>query len=83
MSAGGFSIEGKEPADPGRLNPVTRTNVSAGYLQTMQIPVVRGREFSTAESEGSIPAAIVNEELSRSHFRPFAFRLAAPHVWIQ
>ena len=37
LTGTGFSIEGREPVVTGRLNPVTRINVSAGYLQTMEI----------------------------------------------
>ena len=68
LTGTGFSIEGREPVVTGRLNPVTRINVSAGYLQTMEIQILRGRDFASADRAGSTPVAIINEELARRYF---------------
>jgi putative ABC transport system permease protein len=40
-------------------------NVTAGYFQTLGIPLLRGRDFTRQESTGSAPLAIVNETLAR------------------
>jgi putative ABC transport system permease protein len=68
LTGTGFSIEGREPDVTGRLNPVTRINVSASYLQTMEIQILRGRDFSSADRAGSTPVAIINEDLARRYF---------------
>jgi len=68
MSGIGFSIEGREPDVTGRLNPATRINISPGYLQTMEIQIGRGRDFSAADRAGSMPVAIINEESARRYF---------------
>ena len=68
MSAAGFTIEKQESGIPGLLHSATRIDVSEGYLQTMGIPVVRGRDFSSADRYGSMPVAIINEDLARRYF---------------
>jgi putative ABC transport system permease protein len=68
LSSGGFTIENREPDLPGTMNPGTRFNVSEGYLRTMEIPVVRGRDFSTTDRGTSAPVAIINEELARRYW---------------
>jgi predicted permease len=40
-----------------------------GYLPTMRIPLLRGRDFSTADRRGSQPVAIINQRFA-SHFWP-------------
>jgi predicted permease len=38
--------------------------VSPGYLQTMSIPLLRGRAFSTQDDTGAVPVAIVSRALA-------------------
>jgi putative ABC transport system permease protein len=42
--------------------------VSAGYFETLGIPIVRGRAFSPSDREGSDPVAIVNQQLARTYW---------------
>ncbi|MEN3339792.1 MAG: putative transport system permease protein [Acidobacteriota bacterium] len=42
--------------------------VTAGYFETFRAQVLRGREFSTSDTAGSQPVAIVNESFARTHF---------------
>lgn len=42
--------------------------VSADYLKTMGIPLVRGRPFSAGDDEGAMPAAIINETMARQYW---------------
>jgi predicted permease len=42
--------------------------VSAGYFETLALPIVRGRAFSPSDRAGSEPAAIVNQELARTYW---------------
>ncbi len=39
--------------------------VSAGYFETMGIPIVRGRPIEARDREGGLPAAVVNEAFAR------------------
>jgi hypothetical protein len=53
--------------EPGRDKfPATTNNViSSGYLTTMRIPLLAGRDFTAADVPGGAPVAIVNETLAR------------------
>ena len=42
--------------------------VTAGYFETFQVKVLRGREFTMSELSTSPPVAIVNESFARTHF---------------
>ncbi|HXI30564.1 MAG TPA: FtsX-like permease family protein, partial [Vicinamibacterales bacterium] len=42
--------------------------VSAGYLQTLGIAVVRGRAFTAADNETAAPVAVVNEAFAKRFF---------------
>jgi len=42
--------------------------VTAGYFETFQTRVMRGREFTAADTATSQPVAIVNESFVRAHF---------------
>ncbi len=72
LSGGGgrdpFSIEGQSwrPFGANRTPQVASYRVAApGYFRTMQIPLVKGREFTMRDVEGAVPEAIVNETLVR------------------
>ncbi|HMF08117.1 MAG TPA: FtsX-like permease family protein, partial [Thermoanaerobaculia bacterium] len=43
--------------------------VSPGYLRTMGIPLIAGRDFTWAESFGAAPVALVSENLAREYWR--------------
>jgi putative ABC transport system permease protein len=61
----GIRVEGHEPANPNDEPEALRYGVSPGYLETMGIPVLRGRAFTAADREGSLPVALVTEEFAR------------------
>jgi putative ABC transport system permease protein len=42
--------------------------VSPTFFQTLRIPVLRGRAFTSADREDSAPVAIVNETMARTFF---------------
>ena len=42
--------------------------VTAGYFDTFQAKVQRGREFTTSDVAASQPVAIINESFARTHF---------------
>jgi predicted permease len=52
-------------SEPGHdSQPATTSTVSPGYLRTMRIPLVMGRDFSAADRPGGLPVAIVNQTLA-------------------
>ncbi len=54
-------IEGRPEPKPGQDPGANYRTVSNSYLRTMQIPVLRGREFSSEDSAKSQPVVMVNE----------------------
>lgn len=65
---GPFSIEGR-PLDPGGPPPsVSYRAASAGYLETMRIPLRRGRLLAAEDAPPAPPAAVVNETMVRLFF---------------
>jgi predicted permease len=57
---------------PGKLNEEAGSSwdrVSVNYLQTLGMPILRGRAFTTADSETTAPVAIVNEAFVKRFFK--------------
>ena len=69
LFGGGFSRsvfpEGQEGTSSRNGVLVTTDQVAAGYLQTLGIPLMRGRDFDTAVREDSPKVAIINETAAR------------------
>ncbi|HEV2196154.1 MAG TPA: FtsX-like permease family protein, partial [Candidatus Acidoferrum sp.] len=70
---GGFSRtvfpEG-EPQVPGKHSMLISTDdVSAGFFDTLRIPILTGRSFSDLDQEKTLAVAIVNEAMAK-HFWP-------------
>ena len=49
------------PAGPGEKVLTNFTRVGKGYFETMQVPIVRGRDFDARDARQAPPVAIVNE----------------------
>jgi putative ABC transport system permease protein len=65
---GPFSIEGR-PFDPGGPPPsVIYRAASPGYLETMGIPLRRGRRLAAEDAPPAPPSAVVNETMVRLFF---------------
>jgi putative ABC transport system permease protein len=61
-----FAIEGRPSANPsGREDPVEVRVVSPGYLETMKIPLVRGRALEARDRDGAPPVVVVDGALAR------------------
>jgi predicted permease len=66
--SGGIAIEGR-PAPPIGLAPmVPGLGVIPGYFKALQIPLLRGRDFTEADGLTAQPVAIVNESFARKFF---------------
>jgi putative ABC transport system permease protein len=60
-----FTIDGR-PLAKIEERPETRYYViTPDYLQTMQIPLLRGREFAKSDNAGAPPVVLVNQEFVR------------------
>jgi putative ABC transport system permease protein len=68
-NSGSFTIENR-PRDPNELAlelPIDR--VQPNYFQTMGIPLVKGRAFTSADTRDTPPVAIVNETFIKRYFQ--------------
>ncbi len=79
-----INVEGRPPT-PGRRDaiPLLKERVSPGFLQTMEVPLVRGRFFSKQENRAS-RVVIINETLARHFFAgedPIGKRLQSGGNW--
>jgi len=50
---------------PDQAIQTQRNVVSEGAFRVLGVPVVEGREFTAADAAGSVPVAVVNQELAR------------------
>ena len=64
----GFYPEGLKSPIPGMAYDANDRQVSANYLQTMNIPLRQGRFFNPSDNEQSIPVAIINETMARQYW---------------
>ncbi len=66
--AGSFQIEGQtlDPGDPGPHGD--RRFISPGYMETLGIPLKRGRYFTDQDSADSERVAIIDEDLARRYW---------------
>jgi putative ABC transport system permease protein len=60
-----YQIEGSETVAADKL-PTAHLNIaSPSYFETMRIPRLSGRDFTSGDRLGSLPVVIVNEQLAR------------------
>ena len=54
------------PLEPGQQPPDVNYNmVTAGYFDTLQIPLLRGRKFADADSEKAPLVAVINQNMAK------------------
>lgn len=78
-------VEGFETL-PGEQPAVDYNEVGAGYFSTLGLPLIAGREFTTADNEASQPVAIVNQAMVQRFWRgesPVGRRLGVNGRWLQ
>ena len=74
-----FSIQGTPSPPPESKPQAARAAISADYLKTMRIPIVRGRGFVRADFVNAPPVALVSREAARRYWPgedPIGRRLA-------
>lgn len=64
-----ISIEGRPPAGPGEPRPqLIGDAVTGDYFQSMGVPLLRGRLFSSRDTAEMPAVAVINETMSRTFF---------------
>jgi putative ABC transport system permease protein len=64
-----FAIVNEPPPAPGDLpRTAARRSVSAGYFETMAIPLRDGRTLTAADRDGRPDVAVIDETFARSYF---------------
>jgi putative ABC transport system permease protein len=65
FDARGIHAEGLMAPNPENDPSADRFSVSAGYLRTMKIPLLAGRDFTDGDREETAPVVVVNRALAR------------------
>jgi putative ABC transport system permease protein len=60
-----FSIEGRPVLPMSEQPEVDVRLISPGYLRTMRVPIIRGRDLSDSDAAGRPGAALISEALAR------------------
>ena len=63
-----FVIEGQPPLPVGTFNMAKYRPASAGYFETIGIPLLRGRSFAPAETADSPWVTVINESMARAYW---------------
>jgi len=81
-----FSIEGRDASSmPDQAELATRP-VSAGYFETVGIPVLRGRDFTEHDDASSLPVLVINQAAAHRYFAnrdPIGKRMRFWGTWRQ
>jgi len=63
----GVVVEGYTPRENEKMD-IDVTYISPDYFKTLDIPLSRGRDFSSQDTIGSPPVAIINEKMAQYFF---------------
>jgi len=84
-----FVIEGRPPVAAGAEPELQTRTVAGNYFRTMRMPLLRGRDFNSQDTERSIEVAVVNESFVRTYFpgqeplgARFQWARSAPGEWL-
>jgi predicted permease len=65
----GILVQGHPTPGPSENTGASWDRVSANYLQNFGMTILRGRNFSAADNESSMPVAVVNEAFAKHFFK--------------
>jgi predicted permease len=68
-NAWSFVIEGRPPLPVGMHNMAKYRPASAGYFETIGIPLLRGRTFTPADTADSPWVTVINDSMARAYWR--------------
>ncbi len=60
----GFQIEGRPPADPQKMPGASYSVACPSYFRTMGIPILQGREFTSADTLAAPGVIVINEAMA-------------------
>jgi putative ABC transport system permease protein len=63
-----FNIEGRAPKSPHDYVVIGYRPVTAGYLETLRVPLIRGRFIASSDTEGTPYVAVINQAAARQYF---------------
>jgi predicted permease len=66
LGLGGIDVPGRTPPDEERGWDADWNVITPGYFETLRIPIVRGRAFSSSDRAGAPDVAIINETFARA-----------------
>jgi predicted permease len=64
----GYDVAGRPSPPPGHGFGAVYRAIRTGYFATMQIPLLRGRDFTPRDDDHGPPVAIVNEVMAREQW---------------
>lgn len=68
MTTRGYVVEGREPPPPGHEPVASLTGVNPGYIDTLGIKLLSGRNFARTDTGKSPPVVIINEAMAKALF---------------
>ncbi len=77
----GYTVEGRPEPPPGQEPPAHVRVTDANYFNTMQIPLLRGRNFTEQETSEARHVVLISESMARQHFPgedPIGKRITVP-----
>ncbi|MBV9876894.1 MAG: ABC transporter permease [Verrucomicrobia bacterium] len=80
-----FSIPGRPDPEPGKGPAMDVEAISSGYFQTLQIPLLQGRDFDSRDRIGGQNVIIVNNALAQTFFpgqSPIGKQIHDHHEWL-
>jgi putative ABC transport system permease protein len=88
---GGVRAEGRAPADGAEPPDAQWFVATPGYFETLNLPIVAGRGFATADHASATPVAVLNADLAKRLFgdtsalgqRVMIDRVGGPSAWLQ
>ncbi|MGO9272223.1 MAG: ABC transporter permease [Terriglobia bacterium] len=63
-----FRVEGRDPASPAASGVANYQVTSARYFRTLGLAVLKGRDFTEDDRQGSTPVVIINHRLAERFF---------------
>jgi len=63
-----FDVEGRPAKPPGVYDVTNYRPVSAGYFETIGIPVLHGRGFNAGDNEDGPLVVVINESMARTYW---------------
>jgi predicted permease len=63
-----FLLRGQAPLKEGQAPEADNRLITPGYLRTMGLPLLRGRNFTDADREGGLHVAMINQTMAKRFF---------------